>query len=103
MASYFVTVAAQGDIEDIVATVADNNAEAAEVLEERIYEAFELLAQMPGVGHHREDLTSLPVLFFPIKKTPYMAIYKDDSPTTIVRVVHGRRDIPSLLRDESSV
>jgi plasmid stabilization system protein ParE len=50
MASYFVTVAAQGDIEDIVATVADNNAEAAEVLEERIYEAFELLAQMPGVG-----------------------------------------------------
>lgn len=37
MASYFVTVAAQGDSEDINATIAADNAEAAEVVENRIY------------------------------------------------------------------
>lgn len=70
MASYVVTVAAQGDIEDIVATIAEDNAEAAEILEGRIYETFDLLAQMPGIGHNREDLTDLPVLFFRIGRTP---------------------------------
>lgn len=103
MASYFVTEAAQGDIEEIVAAIADDSAEAAEIIEGRVYDAFDLLAQAPGIGHSREDLTALPVLFFRVKRTPYMTIYTDDSPIRIIRVVHGRRDIMALLKDESSV
>src|SRR3546814_2515417 len=103
MASYFLTVAAQDDIEDIIATVAASNAEAAQSLEDRIYEAFDLLAQMPGIGHSREDLTDLPVLFFRITKWPYTALYTNGSPIKIIRVVHGRRDIPELLKDVSAV
>lgn len=102
MASYVVTVAAQGDIEDIVATIAEDNAEAAEILEGRIYETFDLLAQMPGIGHNREDLTDLPVLFFRIGRTPYMAIYTNHTPIRIIRIVHGRRDITALLQDEGA-
>lgn len=103
MASYHVTDAAQGDIEEIVLTVAENNPEAAEVLEERLYEAFDLLAQMPEIGHSREDLTSLPVLFWSIKKTSYAAIYKKADTIQIIRVVHWRRDIAAFLLDESVV
>lgn len=67
------------------------------MLEGRTYEAFDLLAEMPGIGHSREDLTSLPVLFWPIKQTSYAAIYKNASPVEIIRVVHWRRDIATLL------
>lgn len=102
MSSYLVTEVAQADIEEIVSTVADNNQEAAEVLEGRIYEAFDLLAEMPEIGHSREDLTSLPVLFWPIKQTSYAAIYKNASPIEIIRVVHWRRDIATLLQDENT-
>lgn len=103
MGLYVVTNAAQGDIEELVATVAENNPQAAEALEDRIYEAFDLLAQAPGIGHSREDLTSLPVVFWSIRKTSYVVIYKQSSPIEIIRVVHWRRDIASFLKDESSV
>jgi plasmid stabilization system protein ParE len=103
MTAYLVTEVAQGDIEEIVATIAEDNAEAAEIIEDRIYETFDLLAQLPGIGHSREDLTTLPVLFHRIMKTSYMAIYTNGSPITIIRVVHGRRDIMALLKDESTV
>lgn len=102
MSSYRVTEAAQRDIEEIISTIADENPDAAEILEDRIYEAFDLLTEMPGIGHRREDLTSLPVLFWPIKKTSYAAIYNNATPIAIIRVVHWRRDLATLLRGENS-
>ena len=95
--SYVLTLAAQGDIEEIVVTLAQENPEAAEMVEERLYAAFDLLADNPGLGHERQDLTDRPVLFWPVRQTSYAAIYRLATPIEIVRVIHWRRDIASVL------
>lgn len=65
---------------------------------DRLHEAFQKLADTPGIGHKREDLTSLPVAFRPVWS--YLVIYKPDiHPIEIVRVLHGVRDIQAILEN----
>ena len=48
------------------------------------------------MGHGREDLTDQPVLFWPVGA--YSIIYRPETmPLEVVRVLHGSRDIPSLV------
>ena len=71
--------------------------DAADRLMTRLFEAFEQLARTPRMGHKREDLTQLPVLFWPVGN--YLIIYRAvRSPMEVVAITHGRRDIPKLLR-----
>jgi antitoxin ParD1/3/4/toxin ParE1/3/4 len=100
MPDYSVTLAAQGDIEDIIWTIGESNPKAAERFEEKLYRAFGLLASNPALGHSRFDLTDRPVLFWTVRKSPYAVIYRNVLPIEIVRVVHWRRDIEALLLDE---
>jgi len=61
-----------------------------------LYEAFQRLAETPGLGHKREDLALLPVLFYAVWS--YLVIYKPDTrPLEIVRVLHGARDVEAIL------
>jgi len=70
--------------------------EAADRLMGEIFEAFEALARNPGIGHKREDLTKIPVLFSPVGN--YLIIYRAaGSLVEIVAIVHGKRDIPMFL------
>jgi plasmid stabilization system protein ParE len=92
-----VTLAAQSDIEEIVTTIWLDNPTAAEMIEDHLYEAFELLGENSGLGHQRPDLTDRPVLFWPVKKTPYAAIYRPASPVEILRIIHWRRNIADLM------
>jgi plasmid stabilization system protein ParE len=58
--------------------------------------AFSALADHPGIGHSRADLTSLPVHFHYIR--PYMVIYqRDRSPLAIHAVLHSARDLRRIL------
>jgi len=59
---------------------------------------LERIADMPGIGHRREDLTPYPVLFWPVGA--YLIIYRAEArrPVEIVAVTQGARDIPSFLR-----
>lgn len=60
--------------------------------------AFAALADYPGIGHRRTDLTSLPVHFHYIR--PYMVIYqRDRSPLAIHAVLHGARNLRRILRN----
>lgn len=95
--TYSIALAAQSDIEDIVTTLWDENPKVAEAIEDRLYQAFDLLADNPRLGHLRPDFTDRPVLFWPIKQTPYAAIYKPATPIEIIRVIHWRREIGVLL------
>jgi len=64
---------------------------------EKLFNAFEALGRTPGVGHRREDLTSYPVLFWPVGA--YLIIYRADRrPIEIGRLTQGSRDIPAFLR-----
>ncbi|MEO3430504.1 type II toxin-antitoxin system RelE/ParE family toxin [Pelagibius sp. CAU 1746] len=95
--SYSLTLVAQADIEEIVTALWLENPETAELVEDRLYAAFDLLAGNPGLGHERADLTDRPVLFWPVRQTSYAAIYRPASPIQVIRVVHWHRDIASLL------
>lgn len=58
--------------------------------------AMQRLAQMPGIGHVREDLADETLRFLPVRS--YLIIYRPDArPIQIVRVVSGYRDIAELL------
>jgi len=77
-------------------TIAADNIDAADRWVEKLFDAFEALGQMPGMGHRREDLTSCPVLFWPVGA--YLIIYRvERRPIEIVAVTQGSRDIPAFL------
>jgi toxin ParE1/3/4 len=60
--------------------------------------ALQFLATRPGVGHAREDLTDLPVRFWPVFS--YLVIYNPDtSPLEVLRVLHAARDVAAILED----
>jgi antitoxin ParD1/3/4/toxin ParE1/3/4 len=88
---------AKEDLQDIWLYIAADNSAAADEIEAEIYEACDLLARNPGLGHKRRDLTDEPVLFWPVRGR-YLVIYRRESePLKIVRILHGSRDAPTEL------
>jgi plasmid stabilization system protein ParE len=58
-------------------------------------DAFENLAEAPGKGHRRRDLTGLDVLFFSVYQ--YMIVYRRAATVEIAAVLHGKRDVKRLF------
>ena len=83
------------DIREIWAYIAADSIKAARRVRLQILDACQRVARNPGIGHSREDLTDKPVLFWPTGS--YLIVYAARKPVEIVRVLHGARDIPSLL------
>jgi len=83
------------DIREIWAYIAADSIGAARRLRLQIFDACQRVACNPGIGHSREDLTDKPALFWPTGSC--LIIYTARKPVEIVRVLHGARDIPSLL------
>ena len=78
------------DIREIWEFIAQKNPQAADRVEDELFEAFELLAERPGLGHLDQDLTSKPVRFWVVRR--YLVVYEPDSePLLIVMVIHGAR------------
>jgi plasmid stabilization system protein ParE len=97
MSRYVLGRDAEEDLHEIWRYVADDSVEAADRLISTLFQTFGALAQKPGMGHKREDLTEFPVLFWPVGN--YLVIYRaKKSDIQIVAVVHGKRDVPSFLR-----
>jgi len=100
MANRFVLspLAAQ-DLDDILYYVLEQSGPVrAQHVAARFYDTFQQLADTPGLGHRREDLTEAPVLFRAVWS--YLVIYRPDrKPLEVVRVLHGARDLPPLLAD----
>jgi plasmid stabilization system protein ParE len=63
-----------------------------------LYEGMDKVARTPGLGHLREDLTTLPVKFYLVHK--YLVVYTPEKPVGIVRVIHSARDIRAILGHE---
>ena len=62
--------------------------------------AFEKLAENPGIGHLRKDLSPPGEEFFywPVKNT-FLIVYRVKAQAVeIVRVLHGRRHVEALLK-----
>jgi plasmid stabilization system protein ParE len=97
VSGYILSVDADFDLDDIWEHIATDNIDAADQWVEKLFDAFEALGQAPGMGHRREDLTSYPVLFWPVGA--YLIIYRSPErrPIEIVAVTQGSRDIPGFL------
>jgi plasmid stabilization system protein ParE len=97
MSSYVLGPDAGFDLEDIWEFIAADSVDQADRWIGTLFDAFDQLAHSPGMGHHRKDLTSLDVLFWPVGN--YLIVYrKGRSEVEIVGVTQGSRDIPSFLR-----
>jgi plasmid stabilization system protein ParE len=88
---YILSVDADLDLDEIWEYIASDSIDAADYWIEKLFSAFEALVQTPGMGHRREDLTSYPVLFWPLGA--YLIIYRTEPrPIEIVPVTQGSRD-----------
>jgi plasmid stabilization system protein ParE len=61
-----------------------------------LVDAFEGLADVPGKGHRRPDLTRRAAFFFSVYQ--YMIVYRREAVVQIVAVLHGKHDVKRLLR-----
>jgi antitoxin ParD1/3/4/toxin ParE1/3/4 len=54
------------DLEDIWDYIATDSIDAADRWIAKLFDAFEGIVRMPGIGHRREDLTPYAVLFWTV-------------------------------------
>lgn len=96
MKDFIVSPQARLDLIEIWTYIAEEDIDAADRLRERLHDAILKIAEMPGIGHLREDLADEPLRFWPVSH--YLIIYHADSePLEIVRILSSRRDIRALL------
>jgi plasmid stabilization system protein ParE len=70
-------------------------------IEGELIGAFEGLADAPGKGHRRPDLTGRDVLFFSVYQ--YMIVFRQANLLEIVAVLHGKRDVERVLKARKSL
>jgi plasmid stabilization system protein ParE len=84
------------DLELIRDFIAVDSVQAADRVIDLFFEAFKQLAGWPGTGHVRTDLTSKNLRFWPVGS--YLVVYRAQGDgIQIVAVLHGSRDVPSVL------
>src|ERR1700691_2658965 len=100
MSSYQFTPQAARDLLDIWSFIAQDYRDAADRVEAAVFRACELLAESPHAGRIREDVTSLPLRFWVLPPySNYLIVYDPESkPLHVIRILHGARDLPSILR-----
>jgi len=88
---------ARRDLDKIWTHVAHDSVDAAEKVVDRIERAVRLLAFSPGIGHERPELRGHRYRVWAVYS--YLVIYRYGPKTlTVVRVVHGARDLRRVLR-----
>lgn len=83
------------DLQEIWEFISEDSFTAADRLLEEFYQAFQRLAESPGIGHKRQDLTDRNVLFWTLHS--YLIIYRRQKLLKIVRIVHAKRDVRGIL------
>ena len=98
MSEFVLTQAAKGDLLKILEYLEGDNPNAVLKVVNALDAAMQLLANNPGVGHLRPDLTPQEVRFWSVFR--YLVIYRPDTkPLEIIRVLHGKRDVRRLLEE----
>jgi antitoxin ParD1/3/4 len=102
MSLYRLTPKAKADLRSIWSYIAADNVEAADRVEEAIYDACLFLAKVPLRGHARKDLTALPIRFWTVPRyAKYVIVYDPaEKPIKILRIFHGSRNVTRHLKSE---
>ena len=88
---------ARVDLFDVDAYLAERNPLAAQRLIERLIQAMKSLARTPLIGRTCEDL-GLPSMRRLVVEKHHIFYVLDGNVLKIVRVIHGRRDVPTEVR-----
>jgi plasmid stabilization system protein ParE len=97
------TSQATEDLDAIWWFIAEDNRDAADRVEMEIIATCRRLAKHPLMGTKRQDITSLPVLFWTLPKfSNYVIVYRPDTaPLQVVAVLYGKRDMKKVLEGRS--
>ncbi len=100
MKRYRLSPEAQSDIDDIRRySVKEGGVAVARYVLGEIRQALRFLAETPGAGHMREDLTDEPVKFWSVFSD--LIVYDPATqPLGIARVLHGSQDLETMFRDQ---
>jgi len=99
MSRYVLTVEAQHDLRNIRDYLtADGGPRLARYVLSAFVVAFRRLAKTPGIGHRREDLTPDENVYFWPVFSYLIAYHRGSAPLAIIAVLHGKRDVSSVLR-----
>ena len=101
MVKFILSEQAVADVDLVHAHICADNPEAADRVEEAIFDGFDLLGRNPALGRRRQfrrykNIRSWAVTDF----TNYLIFYRelpDGSGVEIVRVLHGARDLDALF------
>jgi toxin ParE1/3/4 len=99
MSQYRFTPQAADDLDEIYSFIARDNPRAADRVEDAIFRACQILADSPLIGHVRNDLTASPLRFWAVRPySNYLIVYDPkNKPLRIIRILHGARDLASVL------
>ncbi|HRK32185.1 MAG TPA: type II toxin-antitoxin system RelE/ParE family toxin [Tepidisphaeraceae bacterium] len=90
--SYILTGPATKDIEEILDYIAAQSVQTAVLVAGRFEKAFTRIAEMPGIGHTRDELKDPNAKVYSV--SGYLVIYDPTlSPAHILRIVRGARDL----------
>ena len=96
MNRFVLTPAADQDLNDIWDYIAADNIDAANRVLDALEATFSRLAEGPALGHYREDLADKRHRFETVFS--YLIVYRwETRPLQIIRVLHGARDVHSIL------
>jgi plasmid stabilization system protein ParE len=95
---FILAAEARADLRDISDVIRQDSPAAAKRVRDALRAAMRRLAEMPGMGHVREDLVEVDsaLRFWPVYS--YVIVYRaETNPLEIVRVLHGARDVRAIL------
>ena len=100
MTRALLSPAAERDILEIVEWIADENPIAARGFRVALDNLATTIGEHPGIGALKAHLASPPIRFLPVRGFPYVVVYTPErDPPLILRVLHGARDLPQVLRE----
>jgi plasmid stabilization system protein ParE len=95
MSGFVLHPAAFRDINEIWEFIAADNLDAADRILNEFRESIEKLVDFPQMGFPREELTTKPLRFFPLRDF-LIAYAPEEKPLLVVVVLHARRS-PRVL------
>jgi antitoxin ParD1/3/4 len=104
-ASYHLTSGALNNLSDIWDFIAADSVRAANRVESAILSACDSLGRRPSMGSRRTEITSLPVRFWAVSRFPnFVVVYRPDTkPMQVIAVLHGKRDIGTVLDEPGTL
>lgn len=89
---------ARRDLIEAEAWIHGDRPRAAVAFRSAVLRGAQLIAERPQSGVERLEIAGAPHRFLVVQGFPYLLVYNADRrPPLIVRVLHGARDLPSLL------